>query len=399
MAAVSAAQNSSMPRYASLGALTGLRGVLALWIVGLHIQVGLRFSGFPLEEKLPDYWVRVIGSGSVAVSIFFMLSGFILSHVYTHTLGHRWSWRHAFSFWGLRLARIYPVHLAVLFGYIAFKLGGGTFLVEHSCGDPQSPLTCDRFAMGELWKHLLLVSSWGWNPQISWNTVSWSVSSEWFAYLWFPVLIMLLTKITRGSIAFFSAVIFMGLALALLYIANPLVTEPVLTPNRAPDSKGLVMLIGGFLCGALLYRSYLSPLYHRIHWATIGWTSLLLIMLLLATDWVLLTLPLWGIMLLVLAQPNGRISSFLSSYFMQWLGRISYSLYMVHLLIMELFGVIFKDPNATPISQLGITEVIGLSILLVTACLVAATVLYYGVEEPCRKRIRRAIVRGGGLAD
>jgi lysophospholipase L1-like esterase len=72
--------------------LTALRGIAALLVVWFH------YSGGILPNLKPGAYTQLIAKSYLCVDLFFMLSGFVLVHVYTATLGehptwHR-SWRH-----------------------------------------------------------------------------------------------------------------------------------------------------------------------------------------------------------------------------------------------------------------------------------------------------------------
>src|SRR6478752_7231975 len=91
------------PRRDTLPALTGLRFVAALLVVLFHYQFlvpGLAQSAVP--------GARVIQAGFVGVSIFFVLSGFILAYTYLDPDGTMRSTVSAF--WHARFARIYPAY-------------------------------------------------------------------------------------------------------------------------------------------------------------------------------------------------------------------------------------------------------------------------------------------------
>src|SRR6185437_5078025 len=86
-------------KYATMPALTGLRGIAAIWVVLFHL-----------------FWPGidpVTRTGYLGVDIFFILSGFVLSHVYfcKEEFFTRSGYR---RFLLTRLARIYPLHLATL---------------------------------------------------------------------------------------------------------------------------------------------------------------------------------------------------------------------------------------------------------------------------------------------
>ena len=92
-----------------IGQLTGVRFVAAAWVMLYHFQVPLAVSGllFPILHE-------VLRVGRLGVDLFFALSGFILTHTYLRTLGRSPGVRASGTFWWLRLARVYPVHLVML---------------------------------------------------------------------------------------------------------------------------------------------------------------------------------------------------------------------------------------------------------------------------------------------
>ena len=74
--------------------LTSLRGFAALAVVGFHFA--------PLMAGIP-----IFSKGFLGVDLFFLLSGFILTTVYSKELNVR-------SFFVARAARTYPLHLFTL---------------------------------------------------------------------------------------------------------------------------------------------------------------------------------------------------------------------------------------------------------------------------------------------
>ena len=92
-------------------ALTGLRGVAALWVVWHHLG---REPGFavPFGQALP---LR----GYLAVDLFFVLSGFVLSLAFADWFIAGVNWRAAGVFAARRLTRIWPMHAAALLALLA----------------------------------------------------------------------------------------------------------------------------------------------------------------------------------------------------------------------------------------------------------------------------------------
>ena len=134
-------------------ALTGLRFLAAALILRAHSKSDLHI---PLPAVSFDH----------GVSLFFVLSGFILAHVYPRLeSGMR---PNIFSL--LRVIRIWPAHVVAL---LLVVIALGTEINE-------------RFPANVLMVH-------GWIPSAPWyfsyNSVSWSISTEFFFYLMFPLLI------------------------------------------------------------------------------------------------------------------------------------------------------------------------------------------------------------------
>ena len=157
----------------TIDALTGLRGVAAMWIVLYHYAVQLR--PFLPEIGVADPLIR---QGHLAVDLFFVLSGFVLAYNYVDRLA-TWDAREARRFIVLRLARIYPVHLATL---LAVTL----MVVAAQAAGAGDAMRADKYSAGDFVLNLLLVHAWVAEPTLSWNYPSWSISPEMFAYLLFP---------------------------------------------------------------------------------------------------------------------------------------------------------------------------------------------------------------------
>jgi peptidoglycan/LPS O-acetylase OafA/YrhL len=98
----------------------------------------------------------------------------------------------------------------------------------------------------------------------------------------------------------------------------------------------------------------------------------------------------FGLAALVVALASNQpmpVAAVLATPSMQWLGRISYSLYMVHLLIVETVGALVL-PH-TPYLYKEPARVLGAYAGLTILCLVSAAVMNRHVEEPARARVRR----------
>lgn len=98
----------------NLRVLTSLRFFAALWVVLFHYWPDL--TGV---STLPSF----IAKGYLGVELFFILSGFILCHVYRSAV-EEGRFEYGGFLWA-RLARIYPVHLVTLVGMGAMAIIAG----------------------------------------------------------------------------------------------------------------------------------------------------------------------------------------------------------------------------------------------------------------------------------
>src|ERR1700722_663067 len=97
---------------AQLPSLTSLRGVAALWVVLYHFSV----QCLPNLDSTP--YTSLIHKGYLAVDMFFLLSGLVMTHVYHRAFLSSVSQNYR-SFIVARIARIYPLHLLVLLLFVA----------------------------------------------------------------------------------------------------------------------------------------------------------------------------------------------------------------------------------------------------------------------------------------
>jgi peptidoglycan/LPS O-acetylase OafA/YrhL len=91
--------------------LDALRGVAALAVLQFHVTQAFGVAFFP--------------HGYLAVDLFFILSGFVLTHAYQEKLDNGWS---TLAFLKVRLIRLYPLYL------VGLLLGGSFFVLEGRFG-------------------------------------------------------------------------------------------------------------------------------------------------------------------------------------------------------------------------------------------------------------------------
>jgi peptidoglycan/LPS O-acetylase OafA/YrhL len=178
----------SSPEPQQLPALTSLRFFAALVVVAFHAQV----SQVPW---LPHIVKVVCNSGYQAVTFFFVLSGFILTHVYAPAERSEGLAVTDREFWRRRARRILPAY------YLGLILGAPSVLygifVSHN------------IVVGNIWLSLflalVLLQAWAPPFALTWNAPAWSLSVEAFFYAVFPALIRSIRRV--GCWTIFTAAI------------------------------------------------------------------------------------------------------------------------------------------------------------------------------------------------
>jgi peptidoglycan/LPS O-acetylase OafA/YrhL len=132
--------------------LTALRFAAAMWVVSFHYWPHLAGVGLP----------GLVANGYLGVELFFVLSGFILSHVYLEAFGEG-RFRYGSFLWA-RIARVYPLHIAVLAGL-------GVLAVAATAAG--MTLGTGLLNWAALPANLLMIHAWGLAPAAAWNHPSW----------------------------------------------------------------------------------------------------------------------------------------------------------------------------------------------------------------------------------
>lgn len=309
-----AALNSTR-RMPGLDALRGLSafGVL-LWHYGAH------FSASPLLDWFRPFYT----AGLYLVDVFFVLSGFLLGHLYRH----RDDWK---PFLFKRAIRLFPLHwttLIVVAILQSFYLGRqGSYFVY-----PVNDL--DHFVL-----NLGLLQYVGLQQGFSFNGPSWSISVEWIANLVFlPVL--LLCRFRRGL----SALLALGAGVGLWVLHRHLIGSGILWGwLDAAVLRGIFGFFAGvYLAEVLPAKSNFPRAYDAL--GVLAATILLVFMnrpgwqRLPGIDFVAIGLL---VPALVAACSRGTVLARLSLWRpLVWLGDVSFSVYLWHFPLQVLFALI-----------------------------------------------------------
>lgn len=195
-----------------LPALTGLRFFAAFSIILNHLLLGF------VDKNNPYFATMLSACGILGMNIFFILSGFIIHYNY-HYILKDFSLRSFYEFYVARLSRLYPL----FFFALLLEIATSDYVLHYGCSYMARilpyflTLTQSWFFIrvdGNLLAHIL--------PRMS---ISWSISTELFFYLAYPIILYGLTKDRLNSLQ--RSIIIIWLCLALSWGLSYLYNDPV----------------------------------------------------------------------------------------------------------------------------------------------------------------------------
>ncbi len=327
-------------------ALTGVRFVLALWVIIHHLTNDGQLLS-ELAHRLPEPIFVLIRSGYLAVPMFFILSGFVLAHSYPII---KWKRGHLLNYYWGRFIRIYPVYILSLIVIMPFIIMDTTLN-----------------KVGYLFNYLALLQGWTSNI-IGWNTPAWSLSCEIFFYALFPLLITFILKRNIRALIIITIIIFAAMRLFfILELYNSL--KPI-------------FYFSYFIMGIILCRIFESiPKNNKSIGTWIYIPSFILLLMFIMWPQILnnrldmgtTTLLLYSLFLLGLALGGGWLARFLSLSVNIYLGKASYAMYILHIPLLWWYLRFAHTPNA---------------VIYISLVIIISVFTYRYFEDPANKYLR-----------
>ncbi len=372
------------PRTGEVRTLTGLRIVAAVWVVLFHFQ----FSGLDGVRAATDALGPLVTAGALGVDLFFVLSGFVIAHTHLDRIGPALRVGTTARFVWARACRVWPAYALVfhLFGLwlVARLVWGADGRIAYQAVQPgvDLPTYLQQLVLVQMWDDPYLDGA-------SWVGSTWSVSAEWLAYLLFPVAALVFHRLRDLPVAL--------LAAGSVALMTPIAWAYLLTGSPYHPWSWAVRVLCGFGAGVLAHlvvrrAGTPSPRVRRGASALAAALPLVVAAGLVAGEGagpgrggaVLVVFP---VLVGALALADRGPAVWLARGWAVRGGRLSYSLYLVHVPMFEVFWVVQEHfpaqlGRATPAGH-----VAGLAVLLAT---VPVAALVHGlVEEPARVRLGR----------
>ncbi|MCT9809906.1 acyltransferase [Acidovorax sp. Be4] len=352
-------------------ALTGLRFVAAFYVFVFHIHIR-----WPVTDA--KFLGNILGQGAIGMSLFFILSGFVLAYRYAD--GKTPLRAYLIN----RFSRIYPIYAAaalVTLPWIGISMGDG------SAAEMGKAIT-QGFLL--VIANIFLVQAWF--PQFFdyWNNGgSWSISVEAFCYVLLPFLLPTLTRLPPKrlllvAIACYALATLPGLV-GFIFPDAPRGVYYSMPIYRLPE-----FVIG--VCCYLAFRNGWGEKFKPIHQVAFLVTTTTYLGFFgpsipnyVGHNWI--AVPFIAFMIFTLSNGKGILASSLSGSFLVWLGKISYSFYSFQALVI-MFLISYHDQILVRLPALANNKLFLLFALFILVLISA--IGYYLIEEPARRRIKNA---------
>lgn len=342
----------STPTNNRLAFADGLRGFAALWVVLYHMAEGHHID--TIKATIPSFlFTPIFEWGHLGVAIFFVLSGFVMGLTAYNVVFDR---QNALKFIARRLLRLVPpYYFAILFALFFL------FIKAKATGTTFSPPDTET-----LLHHLLFTQGLFNAPYI--NVVFWTLCIEVQFYIAFALLLWasnaLKQVINQPHLRFYT--ITATSTLALLW---PLRMIETIFWQGGFIGFWYSFLAGVMVCWASLQKELL------LKFTITFCISLLFIGLFYQSSFAIIA-SITAASLLFASLKN-HMGNWLSWAWLQWLGVVSYSLYLLHNPVTGATANIAK--RFVPTGIVGELLIMSISMM---ACLIAAHLSYLIIERP-----------------
>ncbi|MET4802861.1 acyltransferase [Bradyrhizobium sp. LB11.1] len=370
--------------------LDSIRGIAATSVVIHHLLLMPTFLAvFPHNAWINCSFFR---SAWLLVDLFFVLSGIVMSLSYVEGDFGRFSLR---DFMVRRLARVYPLHIVMLFANLLFRLLRiGLVMAGVVMAAPAA------FEVNNAYSFILnvfLLHSMGFIDYLSWNAPSWSISVEFYTYLVFGLIVLVAQRL-RSLLWLY--------VLCGLLVAGSLIFIVFVLDKRSlglQTDYGIVRCFVSFFLGVLTAKvvhglpGKPGPALQGVLQFLAMIASIAMVCVAETNPTATFLAPLTFAIFLgsLLAFPDALlVPRILVAQPLVWLGRRSYSIYMVHALVVLFAEYFVRAVGARTIGTLdsfwpGLPATLNLVVSL-AAVLAVSHFSYLYIEIPGGKWLRSA---------
>jgi peptidoglycan/LPS O-acetylase OafA/YrhL len=355
-----------------------LRGVSIILVLLHHFNIPYHLDDTALSQLFGWQSVHaVVRNGNYGVTMFFVISGYLI----TSNARMRWGTLaniNAGVFYRLRVARIIPCLLLLMAAVNVLAAMGVTVFQNHPEDGPPVSFWLVNFASLTFWMNILMATRVGWvNYALG---ILWSLSVEEVFYLSFPIACLLLKR-PVFLVMFWSVFILIGPIWRILHQDDE--AQFLYSYLASFDGIAIGCCTAILASHTTLQGRWIAPAGTL---AALAMAALYLILPIGVTNVYGVTLMALGTAFLILLTHDWtagvpvdrtRISAVLA-----WFGRLSYELYLFHLIVLGLIR------SAYPVGSVAGNEKLILLVVYVSCSTLLAAIVGRAYSEPLNRIIR-----------
>jgi peptidoglycan/LPS O-acetylase OafA/YrhL len=345
---------------------------------------------FHLQAYSHFYDLSLLRHSYLFVDFFFVLSGFVI------TANYRAKLLSGFSFWRfmfLRFGRLYPLQFATLMALVGLELVRYWF--DGALGGEIGNKFSGRNSVEAIVSNILLVQGLHVHDGLTWNMPSWSISVEFYTYAIFAVALLLFRR-------------WIYLFVIFVFVAAPNLLFTLVGHIDTQYDFGIIRCVLGFFVGFVCYDVYVlveqaEKFRARVSSAGTPTEVMCVALVILFVCFCgggsasLAAPAVFGLTVLAFSFEDGILSHILKARPFLVLGKLSYSIYMMHMLVevgiryaLQLAekktGIAFFNEQwiGAEMWQGDISYVVTLGLVVAVSCLT-----YKLIEQPGRRMSRK----------
>lgn len=363
-------KENSIKRFETLDAFRGLSAVM---IILYHSQF--------YQDTQANIFIH---NSYIFVDFFFVLSGFVMAYSYQELILNGIEFK---KFTLLRFARLYPLHLFTLCIWIPFvAVKYYLYLQGVGVNDPSEINNIFTFV-----QNLFLLQ--GVASSTSWNFPSWSIGVEFYTYIIFFAVMFFSSQLSNTTrYAVIVSIAFVSYLIMTIHHGEPFILQ------------NMFRCVSEFFLGILIYALYKHiplTISNKIV-ATFLEVSILFLIFYFVSNidnnmYRHYTIVLFALVVYLFSIENiGYISKLLMANSFQHLGKISYSIYMTHaIIVLVAYKVLVYLLHLQPGNVIGIPKgvvfeyALFLNIFLIFVIVWISTLTYKYIEMPGQAYLKR----------
>lgn len=311
-----------------------------------------------ISVVLFHFFPSLIPGGFIGVDVFFVISGYLMTSIIFNGIN-----ANSFTLIGFYLARARRIVPALAFLCLALLIWGWFLFLPTDFKELSKHAASSITFLSNViyWRESGYFTP---GSHEKWLLHTWSLSVEWQFYIFYPLLILALKR--YFNLKTISLILLVTSFILFLLSAFSSYQWPDLAYFMFP-TRAWEMLAGGLV--------YLHPirmsLFQKIYTERVGLVLLLtgLILVTEKTAWpgLMAMFPVFGTALILVSSRENSV--FTSNFAMQWIGKISYSVYLWHW------------PIVVQLSYMGLSENITYGILGILGSVILGFVSYSLIEQ------------------